>query len=79
MVLMRTMHQSKVKNYRVEIVCSQDTKQRIEDILSELTPDLRRKLRRRVVGEDFLLLLIQVYQNYNWVFKEQVNGKAQIS
>lgn len=63
---------------RIEIITSFETKKAFEKIFYELKPELEQKLQRRVVGEDYLLLLIQVYQNYNWVFKEQVNGKPQI-
>jgi len=69
---------SKVKNYRVEMICSLETKQKFEDMLADLSLGLHKKLRRRVVAEDYLVLFLDIYKNYPWVFEEHLFGKPRI-
>lgn len=69
---------AKTRDSKIEIKVTLKEKGAYNKMVAELTPGLQQKLQRRVYSEDVILLFLQVYQNYNWVFKEQLVGKAQI-
>lgn len=67
-----------VKNDRIEGKVSSEVRREFEVMVAELSFDLRKKLRRRVVFEDVIQLILDVYHKQPWAFKEAVVAKPRI-
>lgn len=66
-----------LKNDRIEIKVSAQTRAKYELMVAELAPHLRKKLSRRICGEDVVNLITEVYRRNPLAFTEEVPPKAQ--
>lgn len=65
------------KNDRIEIKVSSDVRAEFELMIADIMPLLRKKLGRRVCGEDAVKFIVDTYKKYATVFREEAMAKAQ--
>jgi len=65
------------KNDRIEIKVSSQVRAKFEVMVAELSPHLRRKLGRRICGEDVITIILETYKKNPLIFTEQTPPKAQ--